>query len=432
MSKITTILSTAVLLAGTSGGFGVMPISSMSGPVSALAEDTQLYENFYDDTFEMSRLNPNTGRVRLTMKVAEGQTLQRVVVARPGDDRYRLISELDELALKILDGEVEGLELSETPDSEMMVWNGWFDRWVGVWGDLGSEFLKRNPADVIYIGLILRDTKTGEETRYYHKIDYRSCAHEQPILSGEAIMCEAKKYGEEKAIYLPESVDTVSTPPTWEEELAMLAKETVKEDFDALEALEAVKAEGGEIELAQIEELETRGEGMEFAKFPDIAEVKVVKTDYLTRVEVLRRAVGNGQEGQEPQEPQESQEPQRPQGVQGSSAPVVAPATSDGLSGSGVQSTAVFQSTMPVQSNLGVQSTLVGPVEDTEADDLVPDFSVESDVEQAEEQIEVPKLGGSWLERYGWAFLIAGASLAGVVVWFLVTAIGKKRKRDER
>lgn len=431
MSKITTILSAAVLLAGTSGGLGVMPIvpgsELASASASALVGDTRLYENFYDDFFEMTRLNPNTGSVRLTMKVPEGQTLQRVVVARPGDDRYRLISELDKLAPKMLDGEVEGLELSETPDL-MVAWNGWFDRWVGTWDDLESEFLERNPADVMYVGLVLQDVMTGEETRYYHKIDYRSCAHEQPILSGEVIMCEAKKDGEGKAVYLPESVDNVSTPPTWEEELAMLAQKTVKEDFDALEALEAVLAEGGEIEAAQIEELETRGEGMEFAKFPDITEVKAVKADYLARVEALKRAMGNGQV-------QEPQEPQNP------SVPVVVPTTPDAFDvpgGSGVQSAAASQSTLPVQSILGVQSGLdiqsasTSPAEDVGADALAPELSAKSDAEQAEEQIGVPKLGGSWLERYGVALLIAGASLTGVVGWFLIAVVGKKRKRDER
>lgn len=44
----------------------------------------------------------------------------------------------------------------------------------------------------------------------------------------------------------------------------------------------------------------------------------------------------------------------------------------------------------------------------------------------------MPKLGGSWLERYGVALLIAGASLTGVVGWFLIAVVGKKRKRDER
>lgn len=422
MSKTTTILSAAVLLAGTSGGLGAVMTPPIA--VSASAGDTQLYENYYDDFFEMTRLNPNTGSVRLTFKVPEEQTLKRVVVARPGDDRYRLISELDGLALRMLDGEIEGLELSETPDSELTAWNGWFDRWVGTWDDLGSEFLKRNPADVMYIGLVLQDAKTGEEIKYYHKIDYRSCAHEQPILSGEIIMCEAKKHGERKAVYLPESVDIASTPPTWEEELAMLAKKTVEEDFDALEALEAVLAEGGEIEMAQIEELEERGEEMKFAKFPDITEVKAVKADYLARVEALKRVIGNGQEVQEPQEP---------------SVPVVTPVNpvgSNGSGGSGIQSTTVSQNVAPVQnvlevqSVLGSQSTLTDLVGDAGVEALAPEFGAESDAERTE--IEVPKLGGSWWECYGTALLIAGASLAGVMGWFLIAVIGKKRKRDER
>ena len=49
-----------------------------------------------------------------------------------------------------------------------------------------------------------------------------------------------------------------------------------------------------------------------------------------------------------------------------------------------------------------------------------------------QEELAVPKLGGSWAERYGIALLIAGASLIGVTGWFLIGMLIKKRKRDER
>lgn len=425
MSKTTTILSAAVLLTGVFGGLGVVMASPISVSASIVASgdgDAQLYENYYDDYFEMTRLNPSTGSVRLTLKVPEGRTLKRVVAARPGDDRYRLISELDELALMMLDGEVEGLELSEMPASEMTVaWNGWFDHWVGTWDDVGSEFLERNPADVIYIGLVMQDTKTGEETRSYHKVNYRSCAHEQAILSGEIIMCEAK-VKEGRAVYLPESVDEVGTPPTWEEELATLAKKSVQEDFEALEALEAVPAEGGEIEAAQIEELEVRGEGMTFVKFPDIAEVKAVQVDYLARVEVLKRTLENEQETQEPVLP---------------AAPGVTTAVSgvvEVTSSAGVQSNMEVQSAIDSQSDFSVQSDLVSIAEGVETETLMPEAEVKSENKEEDEQekVTVPKLGGSWWERYGMALLIVGASLTGVIGWFLIGVLIKKRKRSER
>lgn len=428
MSKIITILSATLMAAGAIGGSSL----TVTAPVSA-AEPTGLQENTDDGIFRVMRLDPYAGMMRLKLVIPEGKTLKRVVTARPDEDRYRLMLELDAAALKVLDGGAEGLILSEFANPELMMLGQVFDNWVGFsvydYLETGLRFLELNPADVMYVGILLQDTETGEEIRYYHKVNYRSCAHEQVIISGDIIMCEVE-HGEGKSIYVPEATELTGEAPTWEEELVILAKDTVKEYFDELKALEKAKDEGGKIEVGQIEALKVKGEGMDFAKFPELSEIKAIKADFLMRVEALNSTeTGTGQGT--------GQGTGMGQGSGHGSNQL--PSSGLGVSGnSGVQSATKPQSVVEIQSASRVQSTSGSSTESEGENDArveqVSEFGMGLSGEWVEDQEElaVPKLGGSWAERYGIALLIAGASLIGVTGWFLIGMLIKKRKRDER
>lgn len=417
MSKITTILS-ATLIVGAIGGSHLV--------MTTVAEAAQLYENTDDEVLQVARVDPYAGLIRISLDIPEGKTFKRVVVARPDEDRYRLMSELDAAALGILDGDVEGLVLAETTDLGVIRPGKLVDNWVGFYeyeGD-GLRLLERNPADVMYIGLVLADAKTGVESRYYHKVNYRNCAHDQTIISEEIIMCDVK-HEAWKAIYVPESIEPTDDAPTWEEELVMLAKNTVKDEFDELGALEAIKVEGGEIDAEQIETLKTKGEAMEFAKFPEMAEIQAIKEDYLTRVVALKTA-----------------ETGTDQGIGAPSASGGSGTQSDTKpqSSAGAQSAAqgTTQGAANLQNKAESQSTPTVSTENTVKNDVqveqVSEFNAGSGdkSEEDQEEVAIPKLGGSWLERYGLALIIAGASMTGVIGWLLIGLIGKKRKHDER
>lgn len=429
MSKIITILSATLMAAGAIGGSSLV----VTAPVSAVAEPIGLQENTDDGIFRVMRLDPYAGMMRLKLVIPEGKTLKRVVTARPAEDQYRLMPELDTAALRILDGNVEELILSEFANPELMMLGQVFDNWVGFsvydYLETGLRFLELNPADVMYVGVLLQDTETGEETRYYHKVNYRSCAHEQVIISGDIIMCEVE-HGAGKSIYVPEATGLTGEAPTWEEELVILAKDTVKEYFDELKALEKVKDEGGKIEVGQIEALKIKGEGMDFAKFPELSEIKAIKADYLMRVEALNSTeTGTGQgTGQGTGMGQGSGHGSNQLSSSGL-----------GVSGnSGAQSATKPQSVIEIQSGSIVQSASGGSTESEGENDAkveqVSEFGMGLSGERVEDQEElmVPKLGGSWAERYGIALLIAGASLIGVTGWFLIGVFIKKRKRDGR
>lgn len=426
MSKAKTILSAAMVMAGTLGG----PLATM-----ATTEPVQLHENIEDGIFRVMRLDPYAGMMRLYLTIPEGQVIKRVVTARPGDDRYRLMPELDAAALKMLDGDAEGLILKEFENPGIMVLGQTFDNWAGFsvydYMDTGLRFFDLNPADVIYVGIVLEDVNTGEETRYYHKVDYRSCAHEQVIKTGEIIMCEVE-HEAGRTVYVPEASKLTAEAPTWEEELAALAKEAVKEDFDELETLEAVQAEGGKIEAKQVEALEARGKAMDFAKFPEMAEIEAIKTDYSVRVAALRQAVTTESE-QKPQEPQKPQESQRPSVPSASGAADVSGASSGSNERELVKSVQVQDNSTPVKrvnSEVDSRSSSAEGSEEV-AQVEVPESSAER-AEESEDVMAIPKLGGSWLERYWLALVVAGASLTGVVGWFLIGVLAKKRKHNER
>ncbi len=426
MSKAKTILSAAMVMAGALGG----PLATM-----ATTEPVQLHENIEDGIFRVMRLDPYAGMMRLYLTIPEGQVIKRVVTARPGDDRYRLMPELDAAALKMLDGDAEGLILKEFENPGIMVLGQTFDNWAGFsvydYMDTGLRFFDLNPADVIYVGIVLEDVNTGEETRYYHKVDYRSCAHEQVIKTGEIIMCEVE-HEAGRTVYVPEASKLTAEAPTWEEELAALAKEAVKEDFDELETLEAVQAEGGKIEAKQVEALEARGKAMDFAKFPEMAEIEAIKTDYSVRVAALRQAVTTESE-QKPQEPQKPQESQRPSVPSASGAADVSGASSGSNERELVKSVQVQDNSTPVKrvnSEVDSRSSSAEGSEEV-AQVEVPESSAER-AEESEDVMAIPKLGGSWLERYWLALVVAGASLTGVVGWFLIGALAKKRKHNER
>lgn len=426
MSKAKTILSAAMVMAGALGG----PLATM-----ATTEPVQLHENIEDGIFRVMRLDPYAGMMRLYLTIPEGQVIKRVVTARPGDDRYRLMPELDAAALKMLDGDAEGLILKEFENPGIMVLGQTFDNWAGFsvydYMDTGLRFFDLNPADVIYVGIVLEDVNTGEETRYYHKVDYRSCAHEQVIKTGEIIMCEVE-HEAGRTVYVPEASKLTAEAPTWEEELAALAKEAVKEDFDELETLEAVQAEGGKIEAKQVEALEARGKAMDFAKFPEMAEIEAIKTDYSVRVAALRQAVTTESE-QKPQEPQKPQESQRPSVPSASGAADVSGASSGSNERELVKSVQVQDNSTPVKrvnSEVDSRSSSAEGSEEV-AQVEVPESSAER-AEESEDVMAIPKLGGSWLERYWLALVVAGASLTGVVGWFLIGVLAKKRKRNER
>lgn len=423
MSKIITILSATLMAAGAIGGSSLVA----TAPVSAVAEPTGLQENTDDGIFRVMRLDPYAGMIRLKLVIPEGKTLKRVVTARPAEDQYRLMPELDTAALRILDGNVEELILSEFANPELMMLGQVFDNWVGFsvydYLETGLRFLELNPADVMYVGVLLQDTETGEETRYYHKVNYRSCAHEQVIISGDIIMCEVE-HGAGKSIYVPEATGLTGEAPTWEEELVILAKDTVREYFDELKALEKVKDEGGKIEAGQIEALKIKGEGMDFAKFPELSEIKAIKADFLMRVEALNSAeTGTGQGT--------GQGTGMGQGSGHESNQL--PSSGLGVSGnSGAQSATKPQSGSRVQSTSGSSTESEG--ENDARVEQVSEFGMGLGGEwvKDQEELAVPKLGGSWVEQYGIALLIAGASLIGVTGWFLIGMLIKKRKRDER
>lgn len=426
MSKAKTILSAVVVMAGALGG----PLATM-----ATTEPVQLHENIEDGIFRVMRLDPYAGMMRLYLTIPEGQVIKRVVTARPGDDRYRLMPELDAAALKMLDGDAEGLILKEFENPGIMVLGQTFDNWVGFavydYMDTGLRFFDLNPADVIYVGIVLEDVNTGEETRYYHKVDYRSCAHEPVIETGEIIMCEVE-HEAGKTVYVPEASGLTTEAPTWEEELVALAKEAVKEDFDELEALEAVRAEGGKIEAKQVEALEAREKKMDFAKFPEMAAIEAMKTDYSARVAALRQVVATESE-QEPQKPQKPQEPQRPSVPGISGAMDVSGVSSGSNERELVKSVQVQDNSTPVKrvnSEVDSRSSSAKGSEEV-ARVEVPESSAER-AKESEDVVAVPRLGGSWLERYWLALVVAGASLTGVVGWFLIGALAKKRKRNER
>jgi len=428
MPKIGTILTAGVVLMGALGAPGIVGATSTGVGVVGLQE------NVYNEFFKAMRLDPNSGFLRLNLTTPEGWKVARLVVARPGEDRYRLMTELDAAAMGVLDGEAEGLELLEQENMEMIAARPMFDDWVGFnfsdYMNGGLKFLERNPADVIYVGLMLRDEKTGREEKQYYKLDYRSCAHEEAILTGERIMCDVV-HEAGKSRFVPEAVDDLSEPPTWEEELVMLAKNTVKEYFDELEALEAVKAGGGEIETEQIEILKAKGEEMDFAKFPEMAEIRAIKVDYSTRVVALKTMETETDQGTTtPSIPNDSEvqsttKPQSGAGVQS-------------ISQGNVQDTAESQSEVKSQSVLKVQSVPVDLAGNAAKDDAQMEWASELNVESGDGQtddqegVAVPKLGGSWLKRYGLALLIAGASAIGVVGWFLIGIFSKKHKRSEK
>lgn len=427
MSKAKTILSVAMVMAGT--------LSGPSLSTMATTAPAQLHENIEDGIFRVMRLDPYAGMMRLYLTIPEGQAIKRVVTARPGDDRYRLMSELDAVALKMLDGDAEGLILNEFKNPGIMVLGQTFDNWVGFsvydYMDTGLRFFDLNPADVIYVGIVLEDVNTGEETRYYHKVDYRSCVHEQVIETGEIIMCEVE-HEAGKTVYVPEASGLTTEAPTWEEELVTLAKEAVKEDFDELEALEAMRAEGGKIEAKQVEALEARGKEMDFAKFPEMAAIEAIKTDYLARVAALRQVVATESE-QEPQKPQKPQEPQRPS-VPGISGATDVSGVSSGSNERELVTAVQVQdnSTSVKRANSEVNSRSSSMEVSEEVAQVEVSESSAERAEESEDVVAVPKLGGSWLERYRLALVVAGASLTGVVGWFLIGALAKKRKRNER
>lgn len=427
MSKAKTILSAAMVMAGALGGPSLATMATTA--------PAQLHENIEDGIFRVMRLDPYAGMMRLYLTIPEGQAIKRVVTARPGDDRYRLMPELDAAALKMLDGDAEGLILKEFENPGIMVLGQTFDNWVGFsvydYMDTGLRFFDLNPADVIYVGIVLEDVNTGEETRYYHKVDYRSCAHEQVIETGEIIMCEVE-HEAGKTVYVPEASKLTTEAPTWEEELVALAKEAVKEDFDELEALEAVRVEGGKIEAKQVETLEAREKEMDFAKFPEMTAIEAMKTDYSERVAALRQVVATESE-QEPQKPQKPQEPQRPSVPGISGATDVSGVSSGSNERELVKSVQVQDNSTPVKR---VNSEVDSRSSSAEGSEEVARVEVsESSAERAEESEDVmaiPKLGGSWLERYWLALVVAGASLTGVVGWFLIGVLAKKRKHNER
>lgn len=437
MSKTTMILSTAVLAAGMLGVPNVVVSRVAAMGVSTIAnvegenEPTQLRENTNDEFFKILRLDPNAGMVRLNLTIPDGQKLKQVVAARPGEDRYRMMGELDKKALGILDGEVEGLILVETENIDAMVLGQTFDNWVGfsMYGDEGMR--TRNPADVIYIGVTLQDTETGEEMRYYHKINYRGCAHQDVVLKGEIIMCEARHEGGKTEIF-PEASEILNKVPTWEEELLELAQGAVKEYFEDLEEVEAKKAEGTEVGVSEIETLE--GESVEMkavlAKFPvEIEEIVKLGTDFETRVAVLRDENSNGVGGST-------------SGTQGGSA---------GAGGTGVGSTGAAPTmplpiipsvdvTKPTTAMTSVATAMreSDAEKDGEASATAPELVAVDATLTTGDQVDndngmaVPKLGGAktWLGRYGLALLIAGASIVGVMGWFLIGLIGKRRKQE--
>lgn len=431
MSKAKIILSAAAVMAGALGGPGLM--------VMASTEPALYSENTYDEIFRVMRLDPYAGLMRLRLDIPKEQVLRRIVVARPDEDRYRLMSELDAAALGILDGNAKGLVVVES-SLGVGVTGRVVDDWAGFYeyDGGGLRLLKRNPADVMYAGMILQDTKTGEESRRYYKVNYRTCAHEQAIMTEEVTICDVK-HADGKTVFVPETRELTGNPPTWEEELAALARETVQEDFEELEAFEAMKAGGGEIKAEQIEELKARGEKMGFAKFPEMDTIGAIKTDYLARVEALGKVTGGGQGTQVPsqgssQEPsrepsQEPEEPSRiPQGSSESGAPSVALGVQSDF---GIQSTKKVQSTKEPQVVIGVQNTDSASAGDNLSEDQAPKIEIDTSAGDQEE-VAVPKLGGSWLERYWLAVTVAGASLTGAVGWFLIGLVAKKRKRNER
>lgn len=414
---------------------GVVAVATLIGPGSTLPmavraagtidDISQLRENTEDEIFKVMRLDPSAGMLRLSLTIPEGRTLKRIVVARPGEDKYRLIKDLDAAAAKILDGEAEGLILNEVQNP--LVLGQTFDNWVGFaiydYIETGVRFLERNPADVMYVGVVIGDVATDDEARYYYKLDYRSCAHQQAIIEGEIIMCEIR-HEDGKLIFVPEASKITDEVPTWEGELLELAKNVVAEYFDSLEAVEAMRVEGKKIERGQIEALEDGQEKMDvmLAKFPKMREISALSDDYATRVAALKLVV---EASREPSDG--ATEVVRPSEVVG----VVDKAL--GTIGEGVVENNAVGAPTGVTTVVAAEKDIMPRIDEGEKK---MEGAKASSGEEAEKRAEiaVPNLGGesTWLERYGVALLLAGAVATGVAGWFTIGMFAKKRKHKER
>lgn len=424
MSKITTILMTTGL---TLGMLGTPNLVVAASPGSA-----ELVENVYNDFFRPTRVDPYAGLVMLALMMPDGWDLERIVAARPAEDRYRLMSELDAAALSILDGGDERLILAEVEGLDERIQKWRFENWVGFWmHDYmtgGVKFMERNPADVIYIGVLLSETMTGTKQKYYYKIDYRDCAHQPVILSGEATTCMVENEDGKIVKIVPDFQEEMTTPPTWEEELFTLGQEEVREYLEALERLEAAQAAGERIEEGQIAALENKQTEIseQLARFPGVT-VAAIDEDYQARLAALREALMN-------------QETESSGGgsVNGTTTGVTSEVDGGAEETETAKGASVSEVTEVTEAATvtGTSLEMIKPETMTENVDLPETRDEALSMEGAGETgdlKEVPKLGGEKAEdkRYGLAVLIGGASLIGIGGWFLIGLISKKRKRQE-